>query len=476
MTMLEEAMKMVTEPAEYFNFSDQAAHSVPRKDAEEMQRVALQQRFSDLRDQLPVLKSTAEEQGIDRIGKVEDAVNILFPHTVYKSYPISLLEKGRFDQLTKWLNRLTTHDLGTLDVSQCDGIDAWLDKIEDETEVNVVHSSGTSGTMSFLPRSRRDTRIKSQTWGMASRAFHGLENRPDPGNELWDSVFTGYRWGSSEAGRCAKWVVDNFAGTQDNMYTLYDMRMSSDVMFMAARVRKAQARGELDRLEVSPALRARHAEFEATMKNSQQAVDRMFDHLISLRGKERVYIGGLTAMVVDIAQKAIARGLTNLYGPNAVVQTGGGAKGVVLPDNWEEIICQFTGGKRVAQFYGMSEVTMTSPKCSHGHYHIPPWVVTYVLDPNTGKQLPREGVQTGRAAFFDLVPETYWGGFVTGDEITVEWGACPCGAETVHLHGKIQRLSEKQGGDDKITCAAADDAHAAAIDFLTQPKKQAAHG
>jgi hypothetical protein len=114
----------------------------------------------------------------------------------------------------------------------------------------------------------------------------------------------------------------------------------------------------------------------------------------------------------------------------------------------------------------MTEVTMITSKCGEGHYHVPPWVVPYVLDPETGVQLPRQGEQTGRAAFFDLVPQTYWGGMATGDEVTVDWRPCACGRTSIHIHPNIRRFSEKTGADDKITCAAADDAHAAAIDFL----------
>ena len=77
-------------------------------------------------------------------------------------------------------------------------------------------------------------------------------------------------------------------------------------------------------------------------------------------------------------------------------------------------------------------------------------------------------MQTGRAAFFDLVPQTYWGGFASGDEITVDFEPCACGRTTYHAHSTIARFSEKRGGDDKITCAAADDAHAAAIEILAQ--------
>jgi hypothetical protein len=64
------------------------------------------------------------------------------------------------------------------------------------------------------------------------------------------------------------------------------------------------------------------------------------------------------------------------------------------------------------------------------------------------------------------MPDSYWGGFISGDEVTADWSPCQCGRTTPHLEGRIERYSEKQGGDDKITCAASDEAHGAALEML----------
>ncbi|MBW8753952.1 MAG: hypothetical protein JF595_07345 [Sphingomonadales bacterium] len=464
MSIAAEGLRMANDPPAYFGGSARAAHRLPRRDAEAMQLAALQQRFADLRERLPVLKAAADEQGISGFSRVEDGTALLFPHTVYKSYPVSLLEKNRFAPLTKWLGRLTTVDLSGADVDECDGIDAWLAALERGAGLSPTHSSGTSGTMTFLPRTAHDHRMVSEVFGMTSRDFNELDDRPGS-NEPWHTFYLGFKGGRSHAGRAAGWALDNFARSEEYFHTLYDIDMSSDVMFMAARVRRAEARGELSQLQASPAMKARQAEFEAVQRNSAEALDRIFSQLLSLKG-ERVYVGGMSGTLTDLAIRALEQGHRNIFEGNCVVQCGGGGKGGKLPDDWEALCLDFTGADRIGQYYGMTEVTMITSKCSKGHYHVPPWVITYVLDPNTGAVRPREGAQTGRAAFFDLVPQTYWGGFATGDEITADWSPCPCGRETVHLHPAIQRFSEKQGGDDKITCAAADDAHAAAIDFL----------
>jgi hypothetical protein len=49
----------------------------------------------------------------------------------------------------------------------------------------------------------------------------------------------------------------------------------------------------------------------------------------------------------------------------------------------------------------------------------------------------------------------------------VDWSPCGCGQTTPHLAPSVQRYSEKQGGDDKITCAATEEAQQSALDFLT---------
>jgi hypothetical protein len=461
----EEAVRMADDPPAYFDHSARVAHHLPRQEIEAMQFAALQARFAELRDRIPVLQAAADEQGIDEFADLQDGARLLFPHTVYKSYPLSLLERNRFDQMTKWLSRLTTVDLSAAEVSDCEGIDSWLEALERTTGLSLTHSSGTSGTMTFLPRSEHGYRIMSEVFGMTSRDFNGLEDSAEARKEAWPTFYLGFKGGRSHAGRAAGWALDNFAKTSDNLHTLYDVDMSSDVMFMAARVRRAETRGELAQLEISPALKARQAEFEETQRNAARALDRIFDKLLSLRG-ERVYIGGMNGALTQLAQKGLGMGHSNLFGERAVVQCGGGSKGGALPDHWEELCREFTGVKRMGQYYGMTEVSMMTSKCSEGRYHVPPWVITYVLDPESGRLLEREGVQTGRAGFYDLVPSTHWGGFATGDEITAHWEPCGCGRTTVHLDPTVQRLSEKRGGDDKITCAAADDAHAAAIDFL----------
>src|SRR3546814_13318229 len=77
---------------------------------------------------------------------------LLYPHTVYKSYPISYLERARFDKLTKWLGGLTTVDISNVDASGIESIDDWIDLLDAETPLTFAPTSGTTGQLSFVPR------------------------------------------------------------------------------------------------------------------------------------------------------------------------------------------------------------------------------------------------------------------------------------------------------------------------------------
>jgi hypothetical protein len=91
----------------------------------------------------------------------------------------------------------------------------------------------------------------------------------------------------------------------------------------------------------------------------------------------------------------------------------------------------------------MSEISAFHWACAEGRYHVQPWVIPFLLDPGTSEPLPREGRQTGRAAFYDFLNRSHWGGIISGDEITIDWSAaCPCGLASVPIEHDIMRYSE----------------------------------
>jgi hypothetical protein len=143
---------------------------------------------------------------------------------------------------------------------------------------------------------------------------------------------------------------------------------------------------------------------------------------------------------------------------------GSGTKGVIYPAGWYEL-CKAVVPHEHQATYSMTELTGSARMCSAGNFHSPPWIVTFLLDPHTGRQLPRHGIQTGRFAAFDLWPRTYWGGTISGDQVTIDWrGGCACGRTTHIIGPDIGRYSNLRD-DDKISCSKSPDAYAKAIEL-----------
>jgi hypothetical protein len=463
------AFAWMNDPYRHFGWSNTKIHSLPRDEVERVQLAAMNMRLRQRRQQIKVLEKLADSQGITHFETLDDMAPLLFPHDMYKSYPVSLLAKNRFDQVGKWLSRLTPYDISAVDVSSCDSIDSWLSALQAETPLDVATSSGSSGTCSFFPKSKRDYYLSME--GMRVQLAQRFGAPPTAGdiNDKIHALTPMYRDGHSSTGRFAHYILDIFCKGDDSYLNVaFPFKISSDMMWLAARLRAAAAAGDISKVEVPPALLARRAEWEQAQKDLPgQASAFILRVAKELRG-QRVFAMGTSHMFYQVAKQGLADGVRGEFAPGSVVMGGGGAKGMALPEDTEQVICEFFGAERMTQAYGMTEMNSFSVLCEHDHYHVLPWVTVFLLDLDTGKPLPRHGVQTGRAAFFDMTQDGTWGGIITGDLVTIDWDTqCPCGRTSVGLNKAIRRVSELQGGDDKISCAATPGAQAEAMDFLT---------
>src|SRR5215210_6491383 len=158
--------------------TSEEAFSIDPVDAARMQLAWIQRRFEDLRPRIRVLDSLASDIGVTKISSFEDAVPLCLTHTMYKSYSRSSVENGRYDRLTEWLNGLTTEDLSGLDVSGATSLETWLDVVEAGSRLRPLVSSGTTGKVSFFPR----TTIEMDTLLAATlQTFAGYRDEPDTG-------------------------------------------------------------------------------------------------------------------------------------------------------------------------------------------------------------------------------------------------------------------------------------------------------
>jgi hypothetical protein len=364
---------------------------------------------------------------------------------------------------------LTPHDLSQVDASGCDSIDSWLDLINAETELDPITSSGTTGTMSFTPRDRTDWR----TFILGAFRIQLLQKFGEPPTEgdlheplhvCWPS----YADGHTPFFRAPRYFRKYFAmESDDHFHPMFDTPGDTDVMFLAARLRAAQARGD-SRVEVPQSLLERRSEIEAMERERPAKAAEWTDTLVSKLNGKRVFLMAPAQLIYDVAVPALADGKKCDFAPNSYVTVGLGGKGFAMPDDWEETAKRFLNfDGEYGYFYSFSEQTAVSVRCEHGRLHVPPWSIPLILDPETSELLPREGRHVGRGAFFDLAINGVWGGLITGDKVEIDWSECPCGRTTPHISENIVRFSVEQGGTDKISCTATPEAHSDAMDFLT---------
>ncbi len=443
--------------------------SLSRAEIDTFQKHWIQKRFDQLKDKILFLNKLAREHDIAAINDIDDVLPLLLGHTVYKSYPMSYLERNRFDKLTKWLAGLISIDISDVDASSITCIDDWMDLLDEQTPLMLFNSSGTTGKLSFMPRTRSQAEQTAILVANMMRDWDGPNSRTDMVKHNRPLINPGYRYGGGTGPRLAGVQVDLFAGGDDNALFLYpDTRMSADLQSLAGRIRVAEAKGELGALEISPALLQRREEFQARERNRPQAMATFLEEAYRRFGGQDVYIGAIYGMILDWAEDGLKRGQKQIFGPDSFLSCGGGTKGRVFPENWRNIIQDFLGFNNFYETYGMTECMGMAGLCSEGHYHLPVTTVPFLLDPRSGNILPRRDGTTGRFAFFDLLPETYWGAIITGDKVTMGgWDeSCACGRTGYYVEKEINRYSAEEGGDDKVLCSGAPEAHNNAIDFL----------
>ena len=398
--------------------------SLPREEVEEAQLEAVRHRFEQLRPGIAALDALATRQGVDRIESVEDAAPLLFDHRVYKSYPMSIIEKRQFDRLTQWLRRLTTHDLTAIPLDGVTSVDGWIERL-DEHGMIMLHSTGTTGKLSFLPRSRSEWPGWTESFFDAIRAATGVDRR----KEALPSFYPGYRTGNTTGTKMQRIFGELSAEGEEGRHCLYEHAISSDLLSLAARMRTAEERGELDQLDLDPQLlEERKKLIEAGRRRDAGPRGLVQQAGGGVQRAARPRHAGSPATSSGSRSRARRRASSATSPQARSCSRAAASRGCKdAPEDWEQLLRDFYGIDRISSFYGMTECMGYAPLCTAGFYHFFPYTIPMLLDPD-GNVLPREGVQTGRCAFVDLLAESYWGGFITGDRITVHWDDdCDCG-------------------------------------------------
>jgi hypothetical protein len=447
---MEERM-FADDPAAFFGRDPFAAHRIERAELERLQLAALQSRFESLKGRVRALDALAHETGVREVVSLDQALPLFIPHAVYKSYPEDYLLQRRFDLLTEWLQAFTTCDLEPVRRTRYETIDDWLDGLDALTGLRVCHSSGTLGKLSFFPRGAEDFDASRDLYKMNLAQWFDSEAKKSREYDfavIHLASCQGKAWVGRSASHIRSMIVPPGA-----MYTLDDRPVSVDLQYFVARTQDAMRRGTTVGMEASAYIAARLEEQNARPANRAEDYRRLHDLLVGpLAGQFTMVIGG-TPMIWAFAREGLKLGGKHVLERGGGHMTmGGGLKGQALPEGWMADLHRYFGRTSVNQAYGMTELISGLYQCPAGRYHCPPWIVPFALDRDSGRPLPREGAQSGRGAFFDLVPRTHWGGVVSADLLTLSWEPCACGRSSPHIAADIAR--QLDGSDDGLTCAA----------------------
>lgn len=400
---------------------------------------AINRRLQACRPQIGLLDQLAGDGGVDEIKTLDDVVPLLFAHTAYKSYPESFIDKGQWDRMNLWLNTLSVHPVEGVDIDGVGDADDWIARLHDVGHY-VFATSGTSGKNSFLNQSAVDV------------AFSNTATLPKkiPADNSRPIFVLGPRKAPNRASATFTNMVEK-CGRPDAVYFLSDAELRITDLSSMARMRRRIGEGTASASEV--------AEFEAGMKlrrdGGDALLEQMIDKVIAHR-EEPIVMVGLTPQLYRIVEGARERGLTDgCFHPDTIVISGGGSKGVDLPADHVEQIMRFLGIglDNFTQGYGMQEASSGGRMNEWGRYEFPGWIVPLLLD-DSGEHLldVREGQATGRMALFDVSIDGRWGGIISGDKVTIDFDASPTGRPGPAVT-KIDRYSDLEGGDDKLTSA-----------------------
>jgi hypothetical protein len=411
----------------------------------------LNARFQERRDQVPVLAQRAEDEGIFQIRHERDVVPLLFPHTTYKSYPETLISKGMWPQLNRWLDSLSVHRV-EVDVSDVEDVDSWIERLESAGHL-VTGSSGTSGKASFLNKSQAD-RLSSLDDFIGCMTGLGL-----PPANVWNVIPTGPETGVKSHLLMRNLLIDNY-GKHDAIAIPPARVNTGHYRYMArlAAMRKAMADGTARPDDVA----AMQSDSSERQKANDERLAYFADQVIAHKD-EAMLFSAMFPSLYRLVELLRERGATpgDLTGDNALT-TGGGLKGMALPPDYREqcFAMLHLAPERFLHYYSMQELNVRMPKCPEaGRYHVPTALALFVLDKDGETLAPiSDGQVEGRAAFFDFTVDGRWGGTMSGDKVLAEFGTCRCGRLGPTILDEISRFSDVADGD-KITCAGTMDAY-----------------
>jgi hypothetical protein len=380
--------------------------------------------------EIPVVGELLGSNDPESIATLNDLVPFLLDEDAYKSYDPAWLDHGDYTALTKWMGHFTRRDYSSVDMAGCGSISEWCERLLDQTGDRICHSSGTSGTLSFVPRSVRDSTLFADAlmWNFQSPAYGAARAFfPDEVNDI--TLFV------PVPRQMFRITTSHFNMLEQRYHTppvqAFDMTSPPEFAIAQGKMRKAARQGDPDAALKDPIVAAWR---ERVLQTEAEMPTRMADWLNNLIANfqgHRIIFQGSFDMAWAVAQEMKKRGVTAAFDHRSIFAVIGGVKdGSSIPEDWQEQFQEIMGvsPNSFNAGWGMSEVNGGLRQCPSGQLHFPPHIIGFLLEPGTRNPLPRQGTQTGQLAILEVVSEDCWGGMVSGDGVTIDWDSqCACG-------------------------------------------------
>lgn len=409
--------------------------------AQDLRRQAILINHASYLKSLQAYQKVAREEGCGENADLETLKNkLMISEEIFKSYNQEWLDRDDYVSMNKWLSGLYHRPIDVA-VNEIHSIDGWIEQLS-RNGIEISCSSGTSGSLSFIPRSSKNwetIRIANKSYISAflilreiktplarllttpkinlisSGAFSALVNKI--GLKDFDAIFLGFR--SGKTGNQV--LMQSLSPIFRRHSFLYDLDLSMDSL----RCLRRGINSEEDR--------ARLADFDlkVNQKREQNYLKIIESILSSTQEGQKIFIFGAPYQLKELCEIIAANGKKVPLHKESLIVFGGGWKSFtgqamdqsslfkILSETFELPL------KRIIEWYSMTEINALMMRCQAGRFHIPPLIEPVIFDeelhPLEGKDLK------GTFGFLDPLAYSCPGFIISGDLVHFVDGQCECG-------------------------------------------------
>jgi long-chain-fatty-acid---luciferin-component ligase len=424
---LDETLSYLMPPRNTWSPVDEALYGpvdfycMPLEEAQEMQLKAIRHAFTRhyVHNKFYHKYCRGENVSPDDIKTADDLNRIpLVPDLTFKQYP-----SGK--DFAFWLATVFTGKLPNIIIKSADPtLDDILSSFK-AAGINVLHSSGTSGMMTFVPKDAVTIHRAHYAYAKACVnqydlfVDHALMCLPNP----------------AKASLAMSVSIDIITKLARNAHYLFDFNMSAGMMqrAMSGSTKPGEASGPSPQSNIQ-----------------QQTIARIVRCLERLSKTGETFVLVVAPfMLFDMMNALQKEGKSFDFGERGLIFTGGGWR---INENARIPLADFR--KQVQEVLGIPETHYADGysstelnegllECPEGHYRHVPYTILkpFVL----GKDFTPVGYgEWGRFAFLDALANSYPGFFMTGDEVRMLEHCPVCDRPGPVLDPEIKRAKDEE--------------------------------